>query len=127
MELALELDQPLHRLQRDLVLGAVEGGEHARVIIGRGDGGAETAADRLTDGATADVVVAACSLGLGDDLQLAGVRLQFEHRLPSQVPLEDKSFAVLPVRVQFVECLAEPAEILFSQRGNDVEPVCELV
>src|SRR3954465_9283110 len=94
VEFTLELNQPLHRLQRYLILLAVEGGEHTRVIIGRGDRRTEAAADRLTDGAAAEVVVTARPGWLGDDLHFTRVSLQFEHRLAAQVALEDERATV---------------------------------
>jgi hypothetical protein len=94
---------------------AVEGGEHVRMIVGRGDRGAKTAPDRLAGRSAA-----------ADDVQLARVCLQLEHRLASQVAIEHKPPAVCSSRVPLVEGELEPAHVLLPHGGDDVEPVCEL-
>ena len=105
--------------ERLAVLFAAEGGEHARVVVERGDRGAEAAAERLASRAAAEVVVAARAGRLGDDLQLARVRLQLEHRLAAEVALERERLAVWAARVQLVEREPEPAQVLLPQsRGR---------
>src|SRR3982751_5366776 len=81
----LELDQSAHRSERREVLFAVERGEHAGVVVERGDGWAEAVAERLALGAAAEVVVAARAGGFRDDLQLTGVGGDFEHGAFRQV------------------------------------------
>lgn len=53
VELVLEFDQAADREEWFPVLLAVEGGEHARVVVDGGDRGAEAMAERLAHGTAA--------------------------------------------------------------------------
>ena len=114
--------------ERYAVLLAAEGGEHARVVVERGDRGAEAAAERFAAGAAAQVVVAARPGRLGDDLQLARVGLQLEHRLARRGRARARA-ACRRAGARSRSSRASPSRRRFSSRsrGDDVEPVGELV
>ncbi len=80
VELAVELDKAAHRLEWHLVLLAIEGGEHARVVVDRRNRRAQTLAERLADGAPAQVLLAARPGRLRNDLQLTRIGLELEDR-----------------------------------------------
>src|SRR5919201_4351100 len=80
----VELDQALQRQERLTVVLAAQRGEHAGVVVERGDRGAQAAPERLKAGPATKVLVAAGAGRLGHDLELAGIGLQLEHRLAGE-------------------------------------------
>jgi hypothetical protein len=81
VESVLELDQASHHHQVGDVLLAAERAEHACKVAGRCDRGPEAVAERLTFGRAAKVVIALRAFGERDDLHLAVVGPQFDHRV----------------------------------------------
>jgi hypothetical protein len=71
----------------DLVF-AVERAEHAREVAGRGDLRAEAAPKWFAARLPAEVVVAAGANRLGGERELAGARLDLDHRAPDVSKLE---------------------------------------
>jgi hypothetical protein len=96
------------------VLVAVEGAKQAGEIVGGGDLRAEAMPERFAFGVAANVVIAARAGRLGHELELAGSRLQLDHR-PRQVAQVE----LLPVDaagVQVVERTLEPDQVLLARR-----------
>src|SRR5205085_1363235 len=52
-------------------------------------------------------------------------RLKLKHRPPTEVLLQVDRLAVRPARVEVVERLCEPAEVVVAELGDDVDPVGE--
>ena len=81
---------------------------------------AQAAAERLTAGVAAEVVVAAAAGRLGDELELSGVRLEFDDGLADH---EVERFAVDTAGLEIAERLLQAGEVVLAHRGRDVEPV----
>lgn len=124
---AFEFDQAPDRAECFLVALAAEGGEHAGVIAEGGDGGADAAAEWFVAGVSAEVVVAAGAGRLGNDLELAGITLELEHRRPAKISFENGRLAVGTTSVQVIERQAEPSQVVFPRRGDDVDAIREFV
>jgi hypothetical protein len=75
-------------------LRAVERTEHADVVHGRSDVGADAVAEWLPVCAAAEAVVTEGAGWLANDLQLASVGLELEKRLPNEVDLERERLSV---------------------------------
>ena len=112
----------------DLVLFAVEGGEHARVVVERGDRGAQPAAEWF----------AAWRGGAGRrsraSLPARGRSSARPRPSAARAPAGGRGRAratsapaVRSARVQVVERELEPAQVLLPHRRDDVEAVCQLV
>jgi hypothetical protein len=59
---------------------------------------AEVLSDRLVPGPAREIVVATRARRLGDDLQLAGVGLELEHRPTNEIALQSDLLAVRVTR-----------------------------
>ena len=95
----------------------------ARSSVGR-DLGAEASAERLSVGAPAEVVIPARAGWLGDELELACARLEFDHGLVEAAEVE--RLAVDAARVEVFERASRRIEVLLAHRGGDVDPVGQL-
>jgi len=87
---------------------------------------AEVLSDRLVPGPAREIVVATRARRLGDDLQLAGVGLELEHRPTNEIAFQHHRLAVRAASVQVAECQPEAAHALGMRRGADVHPVGDL-
>src|SRR4051812_14322970 len=76
----VEFDQAAEHVEAVEVLVTTKRGEHSGEVGCRGDGGAETGADRFAAGGAAEVVVAARACGLGNDVDAAVARLELDYR-----------------------------------------------
>ena len=124
VEAVLEVHQAAEAEQSLDVLVAAEGTEHAGEVVGGGDLGAEAAAERLTIGAAAEVVVTTRPGWLGNELELAGACLELDD-LPGQVA-QVVRIAFGAMGVEVAERLLEPHEVLFAHRGRNVDAVGQL-
>jgi hypothetical protein len=98
-EVAVDLGDAVQHAEGGLVLFASEGGGHAREVADRCDRDAHAGAEVLARRRPPQVVVAAGSCGLGNDLQLTQIRLEIEHIHGER----ERLLPVPPSRVQLTE------------------------
>lgn len=73
------------------------------------------------------VLVLTGPVGAGKTTQLPGVAPELDGRVATQVGLERAGRAVGAARVEILEREAEAAQVLLARRGDDVDPVGDLV
>src|SRR5882762_9744313 len=92
-----------------------EGRRHSCEVADRRDFWLHSASERLSPGCASEVVVALCSGRGRDDLQLAVVRHELDHRLVERGRLEMFEFLSAPMlRLDLLQRLVQPSQVVAS-------------